>query len=397
MRRIKNSTKWWIECNLKFFLAIFVCTTLISCNNSSLSDFSETSTAKSNKTDINTSSPKKLTKVDVATANLSSLSNQKQYRGTTQPKKQVSWRSQTEGILLELPVKIGDRVSKGQLIGKLDDLILATDVAGKKGELAALKSELAQAKIQVTNAQIKLDESQIQLAQAKNDAVRYQNLAQTGIIPQQQAQSFQTAARVAQKAVLTAEEAIKLEEQAVAIIEGRITTQESAISESQQRQNYSRITAPISGIVISKTKDPGSLIRAGEEVVAVGDFSQIKIVVPLSELDLGKVSVGQQVRVKLDAFGDREFSGEVSRIAPTTNSSSRQIPVEVVIDNPENKIKGGLLTRVSFSSAQESRIVVPEVAVIEEDGANYIFTVTKEDKNNQSNANKRKVIIGDSP
>ncbi|MCC0178119.1 efflux RND transporter periplasmic adaptor subunit [Waterburya agarophytonicola K14] len=356
-------------------------------------NFQKISTGESNPT--STFSPAKLIKVDVETASLSYLSEQKQYKGTTQPQKQVSWRSQTEGTLLELSVEVGDRVSRGQIIGKLDDRILQTDVAGKTGELIALESELAQAGIQVKNAQIKLEETEIQLQQAKSEALRYQDLAKTGLIAQQQAESFKTAAKIAEKALLTAREAVKLEEQAVEIVRGRITTQRSAIAESKQRQAYSQIIAPIDGIAIAVPKDPGSLVRPGEEVITIGDFSQIKIVVPLSELDLGQVNVGQRVKVKLDAFADRQFFGKINRISPTTNPLSRQIPLEILIDNPNNLLKGGLLARVNFASTTESHVIVPERAIISEGDLNYIFTVAKHNGDKTSKVTKRRVTTGE--
>ena len=389
MEQTQKSTNKKINWYLKIVLLLLISTITGSCN----SQLQSNSSIESAKDD--TSLEKKAIKVDVETANLGYLSSERQYKGTTQPQKQVSWRSQTEGVLLELSVEVGDRVQQGQSIGKLDDRILQTEVAGNKGELAALESELAQAKIRVTDAQIKLEEAEIQLEQADNEAVRYQDLAKTGLIAQQQAQSFKTAAKIAEKALLTAREAVKLEQQAVATVQGRIATQSSAIAESKQRLTYSQIIAPIDGIVTAKAKDPGSLIRAGEEVVTISDFSQIKITVPLSELDLGKVKVGQKVRLKFDAFDNRQFLGEVARVAPTTNDSSRKIAVEVKINNPNDEIKGGLLARVNFVSTKERQIIVPETAIIQEQGASYLFTVTEKDKNDRSNVTKRKVIIGD--
>ena len=373
----------------KIFLWLIVSTSAFGCNQNSQNDRAIESRGQDN------SIAKKAIKVDVETANLGYLSAEREYKGKTQPRKQVSWRSQTEGILLKLSVEVGDRVQQGQSIGRLDDRILQSEVAGRTGELAALQSELAQAKIRVADARIRLEEAEIQLEQANNEAIRYQDLAKTGLIAQQQAQSFKTAAKIAEKALLTAREAVKLEQQAVATAEGRITAQSSVIAESKQRQAYSQITAPIDGIVTAKAKDPGGLIRTGEEVLTVGDFSKMKVIVPLSELDLGKVNIGQRVRVKLDAFADRQFVGEVARIAPTANDSSGQIAVEVKIDNPERQIKGGLLARVNFASAKERRIIVPAAAIVEDKGTNYLFTVAQNNQNNQSKVIKRKISIGD--
>ena len=380
---------WRINNWLKLSL-IFVSIILISCN----SDSQQKAETSKNESITNVSQPNNI-KVDTAIARVGNITENRQYTGTTQPLQTVAWRSQTEGVLLNLSVKIGDRVNQGQVIGRLDDRLLATEIAGETAELNALQSELAQARIQVKNAEIKLEEARIQLEQAKSDARRYQELASTGLIAQQQAESYQTAAKVAQKAVLTAQEAVRLEAEAVAVEQGRIASQEAAIAESQQRQTYSQILAPISGVVTAKNSEPGSLIRPGEEVVTIGDFSQIKINLPLSELDLDEVEVGQQVNIKLDAFGDRTFTGRVNRIAPTTNAASRQIPVEIILDNRDNQIKGGLLARVSFTSVANKSIVVPESAIIAEDGANYIFTIAQTNSENRGSVNKRKVIIGD--
>ncbi|WP_019508870.1 efflux RND transporter periplasmic adaptor subunit [Pleurocapsa sp. PCC 7319] len=388
-----NWEKPFVKSNLKFIWLVLGAMSLIGCSFESQNKSQTSQPTKSNLTNVSLEQNK--INVDVEVAGLGFISSERKYTGTTQPQQEVSWRSQTEGILLELSTEVGDRVAKGELIGQLDDLLLAADVAGREGELATLESELAQAKIQVKNAQISLEEAEIQLEQAKSDAQRYQRLAATGLIAQQQAESFQTAARVAEKVVLTAQEAVKTEEKAVAVVQGRIATQQSAIAESQQRQTYSQIVAPISGIVTARASEPGSLIQAGEEVVTIGDFSQIKIVVPLSELDLGQVVVGQRVGVKLDAYGDRQFTGQVSRIAPTTNNSSRQIPVEIIVDNPERQIKGGLLARVNFVSDSKSKVIVPESALKTEEGANYIFAVTQTKENNQGKVTKRKVVTGD--
>lgn len=391
----KTRQKLLINLDLKFIFVVLGLVTLMGCDSQPQAKSQTSDKIPTNSTNV--SLQKQNTKtVDVKIASLDSLNSQRQFIGTAQPQQEVSWRSQTEAKLLELSVKVGDQVSQGQVIGKLDDRLLATTVAGTKAELQTLESELAQAKIQVKNAQIGLEEAKIQLAQARNDAERYQELAKTGLIANQQAESFATAAKVAQKGVFTAQEAINIEQQAVAIVQGRIAAQKSVLAESQQRQTYSQIVAPISGVVTAKASEPGSLILSGEQVVTIGNFSQIKIVVPLSELDLGQVGIGQKVSVRFDAFGDRLFSGQVSRIAPTTsNSTSRQIPVEVTVNNPQNQIKGGLLARVNFLSREQMGVVVPKSAIIEENGANYIFTIAEKIDNNQGIVTKRKVSTGD--
>jgi multidrug resistance efflux pump len=84
-----------------------------------------------------------------------------------------------------------------------------------------------------------------------------------------------------------------VEEQVVAAIIGRIAAQKSVIAQEQQRQAYAILKSPATGIVIEKLKEPGDLVSIGDEVLKIGDFQQVKVVVLLSELDLKTINLGQ--------------------------------------------------------------------------------------------------------
>ena len=343
-----------------------------------------------------------LTKVEVKTAQLSSLSKARDYVGTTEPIRKTLLRSQVEGTLLDLTVEVGDSLVKGQVIGRLDSSLLTAIVNREQAELASLESELASAKIRVKNAEIALEEALLKLEQAKSDAQRYSELAEQGLISSQEAESYQTSAKVAEKTVLVAQESINIAKQAVTASRGQIGSQQEAIAEAAQRQAYSRLIAPATGIVMTKINEPGNLIRSGDEILEIGDFSQIKVVVPLSELDLGKISLGQGVSVTFDAFDNlvatrKIFPGKINRIAPAADSNTRQIPIEITVPNPENQIKGGLLARVTLANeAVTEEVIIPESAIVENDGANYVFVFTEEDTvAKQGIVSQRKIEIRD--
>ena len=336
----------------------------------------------------------KIPNVDVENASLGLLKPEIEYIGTTAPVHQVSVRSQVEGRLLNLSVDVGDDVRQGQVLARLDDNLLAVAVNREQAELATLESELARAKIQVKNAQIQLEEALVKLEQAENDAARYVKLAKTGLIAQQQAESFQTAAKVAQKAVLSAKEQINTEKQGIAAAISRIAAQKAAIAEQQQRQAFTTLIAPIDGVVLTKTREPGNLIQPGEEVLQIGDLSRVKVIVPLSELDLGDINLGQKVRVQLDAFRGNSFLGKVTSIAPLADATARQLSVEVTVANPNRKIKGGLLARATFVSARQQRVIVPESAILKENDLNYVFVVNEETETRQAKVTKQQVQLG---
>ncbi|NES83407.1 MAG: efflux RND transporter periplasmic adaptor subunit [Moorea sp. SIO2B7] len=335
-----------------------------------------------------------VTSVDVAIARLDSLEEVAEYVGSTKPVSEVSLRSQVEGRLLSLNVDVGDKVTQGQILARLDDTLLANAVSQEKAELATLEAQLAQSKVQVNNARIQFERLRLQFQQAKNDAARFTELAKVGAISQQQAESSETEAKVAQKAVFAAQEQIISAEKAVAAAYGRIAAQKAVIAENQQRQAYAKLISPISGVVLQKVSEPGNLISPGGEVLKLGDFSLIKVIVPVSELDLPNISLGQSVEVKLDAFPKQYFSGKVSRISPVANSSARQIPVEITIPNPNAKIGSGLLARVRFQSSTLQRVILPQSAVIGEGSSTAIFVISHQGKEKKTQVRERKVTIG---
>lgn len=336
----------------------------------------------------------KIPTVDVAVADEDNSDNYREYVGTIEPQTSAVLRSQVEGRLLNLQVAVGDRVSKNQIVGSLDDSLLAATVQQERGELASLESELIREQLNIKNAQINLQEAKINLEQAKSDAQRYSGLAEIGAISQQQAESFQTTAKVAQQTVFLAEEEVNIAKTAVTTARGRIAAQQAAIAESLQRQSYSQLTAPITGIVISKNQEPGNLVREGEEILAIGDFSAVKIFTAISAVDLNLITIGQTVRVELDALKDKVFRGKVTKINPVANADTRKIGIEVTVVNPNNQIKGGLLASVQLPKIARQQVSVPQTAITEEAGTNYVFVLTKEDaKQRQAKVSKRPVQI----
>jgi HlyD family secretion protein len=306
---------------------------------------------------------KKATSVDVAIARTNLLRSQPDYIGNTAPYRTVSVRSQVEGRLLALNLDVGDNVNKGQTIGQLDDTLLVTSFKQAEAEQAARESEVARAKTQVSNAQAEVEKARLELVQAEADSQRLQKLYQQGAIAEQSAQQGKTRAKTAAQALRAAMEQVRTEKQAVAAAQGRVFSQKAAVSATQERRSYARLNSPITGVVTEKITEPGNLLQPGSEVLKIADFSRVKVVVQVSELELANIQVGQSVQVRLDAFPGKTFVGKVERISPVADATARLIPIEIVITNSEGKIGSGLLARVNFASPTPQRVVVPQTAI----------------------------------
>jgi RND family efflux transporter MFP subunit len=332
--------------------------------------------------------------VETAIAATGSLEEPIEYTGTTQPIRQVSLRAQVEGRLLDLLADVGDPVTAGQTVAQLDDRILLTEVNEAQAELASLQSEVAQAEAEVSDALAQVERARVELQQARIDAERFQSLSGDGAITQQQAEQAQTAMLAAEQELRSAEEQVRTRQQAVVAAQGRVRAQAAVVAQNQERQAYTAIASPITGVVLEKVTEPGNLIQPGNELLKLGDFSAIKVLVQVSELALSGVRVGQPATVTLDAFPDQEFSGRVSRISPAADPTARLIPIEVTIPNAGDRIGSGLLARVQFTQSTSNPLVVPQSAleVAGEDNSTTIFVVQRE--GDQATAIARRVQIG---
>jgi HlyD family secretion protein len=318
------------------------------------------------------------TAVDVAIAATVPLVSTREYTGTTQPFREVAIRAQAEGQLRQLNVNVGDRVKAGQILARIDDSLLNAATAEAAAELASRRMGISQIQAQVSDAQTQVEQTRLQLQQAEFDAARYSSLAAAGAIPQQQAQQSRTQARTAAQVLRSAQAKVQVQQQAIAVANSRITAQQAVVNQQQQKRAYAMVMSPISGVVLTRSTEQGNLVQVGNELLRLGDFSQAKVTVQVSELDLANIQLGGAAKVRLDAFPTEQFTGKVTQISPAANPTSRLVPVEMTIPNPTGKVGSGLLSRVSFTQTAVDRVVVP-LSALQEDRSRTKPTAANQD------------------
>ena len=309
--------------------------------------------------------------VDVALARLGSLKEDIEYIGTTFPLREVALRSRIEGQILNVMVDMGDRVEQGQVLARIDNLIAESAVVEAKAELAALKSEVASLEANVNDARAQVQQAQLELQQAQSDAARREQLLEQGAIAKQEVETVRTALGTAEQRLRSAQQQVDNRLAAVVAAQRRVAAQEALVAQEEQRQSFAVLSSPVTGSVVQRNFEPGDLAQPGSEILRLGDFSQIKVRVEISELELARIKRGQAAQIKLDAFPQQTFTGEVTRISPAADATTRLIPVEVTIPNGdypsgtlrERLIGRGLLARVNFTQQGEQNIIVPKTAI----------------------------------
>lgn len=145
-------------------------------------------------------------------------------------------------------------------------------------------------------------------------------------------------------------------------------------------QENTYLTSPISGVVTARNYDPGDM--SGQlPILTIAQVQPIKIVINVSESELSKVNKGMPATVTFDTYGDEEFTGKVTMVAPTVDVATRTFGVEVTVANKDNRILPGMFARVSLNLGTKNHVVVPDKAVVKQTGSgDYYVYVYKDGK-----------------
>lgn len=134
------------------------------------------------------------------------------------------------------------------------------------------------------------------------------------------------------------------------------------------------LVAPIDGIVSARNYDEGDLYNGQTPVLTVEQMSPVKILLDVNEQYYKDVKVGMPVsNIALDAFPGETFEGKVSIIYPTLDAATRTFKIEVQIANAAQRVRPGMFARVTLNFGTKSRVVVPDQAVIKQQGSGERF------------------------
>ncbi len=138
------------------------------------------------------------------------------------------------------------------------------------------------------------------------------------------------------------------------------------------------LVSPINGVVTARNYDPGDMTGGVTPILTIEQLRPVKILVNVSEGDFTKVHKGMPVDIKLDVYGDEQFTGKVSLIHPTIDPATRTFTVEIDITNADERVRPGMFARVEMNFGSAERVVVPDRAIVKQSGSGnkYVYVLT---------------------
>ena len=218
--------------------------------------------------------------------------------------------SQTAGRIVSINAEVGQKVSKGQLLAKMDDVNLAKTRMQYVNDSTELSRLTELYKIGAV-AQADYDMAKLSLDITKKT---YNNLAEN---------------------------------------------------------TYLR--SPINGVVTARNYDKGDMYSMAQPIFVVEQITPVKMLVNISESLFTQVHEGMEFDITVDAYPGETFKGKVNLLYPTINSATHTFPVEVICENKDQRLRPGMFARVTATFGTNHNVVVPDVAVVKQQGSGEHF------------------------
>lgn len=257
--------------------------------------------------------------VEVAQASLQPISASYNATASLEAPIEAQVVARTSGVLLELLVEEGDRVTAGQVLARIDPARPRLEVERADALLRKLEAELARSK--------ELFERKL------------------------------VAADVYEK------------------IRFDVDTQRAVYRMAKLELSYTDITAPISGVVAQRAAKVGNLIQLNSSVFRIVDTARLEATLNVPEREIGTLRVGAPVELRMDALPGQAFVGRIDRISPVVDSGSGTFRVVCAIE-PDARLRPGMFGRIGVLFDQRQEVLtVPREALVDGEGEAAVYRI----------------------
>jgi len=278
------------------------------------------------------------------------------------PFQEIDVYAKESGFVSKLYVDYGSRVKSGQLMAVLEIPELQ---ALLQEDQASIKSMADQ----VTNAEHELGRIEAQHTVVHLQYDRLNNVAKSkpGLVAQQEVDDAQGKDLAAESQVEAAKSRLQSAQSQLAVVQSKLT-------HDQALYDYSKITAPFTGVVTQRYANLGTLMQGGTNstqalpLVRLSQEDLFRLVIPVPESYVRYIKIGDQVSVRVPSL-DRDFPGKVARFSVDVSDSTRTMHTEVDVPNPQGVLIPGLYAEATLTLDRRGDALVVPLQAINQEGS----------------------------
>jgi HlyD family secretion protein len=292
--------------------------------------------------------------------------------GKIEPTTKVEIKSKASGIILKLPVNVGDLVRQGQVICELDQNDLLPRLRQARAALGMAEAALKSAQAEYERNKVEALGPDIPFL--KRDMERARQLFRDKLIAQNARddaeKNYEMAINRQQQAVGN----LGVSQAAIARAEAQVEQSRAVLAQADEDLRNATIVSPIDGVVLSRDREVGdavsSILTMGSGatlIMTLGDLREVYVKGKVDESDIGKVYLGQPASIKVESYKDQIFTGKVTKISPmgVEKENVTTFEVRVSISNESRKLMAAMTANAEIMLEERKGVLaVPEGAII---------------------------------
>jgi RND family efflux transporter MFP subunit len=286
---------------------------------------------------------------------------------------EVTVSSEAEGRVEQVMADVGDRVSKGQTLARVSPIELQLTVDQQEAALMQARARLGlsenESELKDVRQAAEVKKAAADLTDAEQKYRRAQSLLETGVIPRQQFDESEARYK-------SARAAYDLAAQQVENMRASMRQTQASLNLANKRLRDTQIRAPFAGHVKTRDVTVGQYLKIQTPVMTIVNVDPLRARLSVPEKMSPWVRVGRDVKLSLEAFPGREFTGRISRINPSVDEKNRTFEIEALVANGAAELKPGSFVKATIQSDKvDSILAIPFSAAIYLFGAYKVFVI----------------------
>ena len=296
--------------------------------------------------------------------------------GTVQAKNRSVVAAKVMGNIVALHVREGDTVRAGQTLIEIDNRDAGIQLQKTQAGMREVQDSLEEVERSIRAAESARAAAQANEKLAKITLGRYETLFQRRSVSPQEFDEVRTKYEIAKAESERADRLLQATAARQNQVRARIDQAKADIANARVYVGYSRIAAPIDGVVVSKQVDVGYMATPGMPLLTIENSSRYQLHASVEESKLGTIHLNDQVHVVLEALGNTDLMGTVAEIVPAADPATRSYTVKIALANAGDiHLRSGLYGKARFLTGQRKILSVPQTAVSQQGQLSGVFVV----------------------